>query len=80
MDDIPYNFIKKPSLSDKFNFIRRAYHKDLNYFDFGQFLTSSVDEMLDNWFESDILKASLATKWVRFGALSCLSGHICNDL
>lgn len=33
----------------------------MDYFEFGKFVTSSVKEMLDTWFESDILKATLAT-------------------
>ena len=61
MDDLPINSIQSPSLIDKLSFIKRSYSPQIDYFDFGRFLTSSVEEMLDNWFESDILKASLAT-------------------
>lgn len=46
---------------DKVKFLDRAYLPGLDYFEFGKFVTSSVREMLDNWFESDILKATLAT-------------------
>lgn len=46
---------------DKLNLLKNLYQPDIDYFDFGRFLTCSVEEMLDNWFESDILKASLAT-------------------
>ena len=53
--------MRTPSVMDKMSFLKRAYSPDIDYFDFGRFLTSSVEEMLDNWFESDILKASLAT-------------------
>lgn len=61
LDNIPINYIEKPTLADKLSFVKRAYSPEIDYFDFGRFLTSSVEEMLDNWFESDILKASLAT-------------------
>ena len=33
----------------------------MDYFDFGRFVTTSIREMLENWFESEILKATLAT-------------------
>ena len=61
LDDIPINSIPNPSITDKLAFFKRSYSSEIDYFDFGRFLTSSVEEMLDNWFESDILKASLAT-------------------
>jgi phytoene dehydrogenase-like protein len=46
----------------------------MNYFDFGKFITSSVEESLDTWFESDILKASLATDGI-IGENLCISNH-----
>lgn len=61
IDNIPYNSLHNPSVADKFNLLKNSFQPDIDYFDFGRFLTCSVEEMLDNWFESDILKASLAT-------------------
>jgi phytoene dehydrogenase-like protein len=61
LEHLPYNYLSNPSLADKINFLQRAYQPGLDYFEFGKFVTSSVREMLDNWFESDILKATLAT-------------------
>lgn len=46
---------------DKISFLQKMYEPNLNYFNFGKFITSSVDEFLNSWFESDILKATLAT-------------------
>ena len=61
LDDIPYNYLQQPSLKDKIDFAKRSYQPGMDYFDFGRFVTCSVSEMLDNWFESDIVKATLAT-------------------
>ena len=61
LEHLPYNYLSNPSFADKINFLQRSYQPGLDYFEFGKFVTSSVRDMLDNWFESDILKATLAT-------------------
>jgi len=50
VDSIPYNSLKSPSIMDKLNFLKNSYQTGIDYFDFGRFLTCSVEEMLDNWF------------------------------
>lgn len=42
VDSIPYNSLNNPSLKDKVNFLANSYQKNLDYFDFGRFLTCSV--------------------------------------
>ena len=43
VDNIPYNYLQKPTFFDKINFLKKSYQKDLDYFDFGKFLTCSVE-------------------------------------
>ncbi len=59
---------------DKLGFLKRVFDPSLNYFDFGKFITSSVDEFLNSWFESDILKATLATDGI-IGENLCITNH-----
>jgi phytoene dehydrogenase-like protein len=61
-------------LADKIGFLQRGFDPTLNYFNFGKFITSSVEEFLDSWFESDILKATLATDGI-IGENLSISSH-----
>ncbi len=50
IDHIPFNYLKSPDFMDKISFLQRMYEPNLNYFNFGKFITSSVDEFLNSWF------------------------------
>lgn len=42
VENIPYNSLKDPSLTDKINFLKNSYQSGIDYFEFGRFLTCSV--------------------------------------
>ena len=61
IESIPYNFIENPSWKDRFSFAKSLILKGVKPFDLSNFVTSSVENILNKWFESEILKATLAT-------------------
>ena len=61
IESIPYNFIENPTLKDRFLFVKSLILRGVKPFDLSNFVTSSVENVLNKWFESDILKATLAT-------------------
>lgn len=61
VDNVPYNYIEKPTLTDKYQFLKNLIPRNLDVFKTSKFITSSVEANLNDWFESEILKGTLAT-------------------
>jgi phytoene dehydrogenase-like protein len=50
LDHLPINYVENPKLGDFTQFLKNSFLEDYDYFNFGKFVTCSVEEMLDNWF------------------------------
>ena len=61
VDSMPYNYIQNPTIGDKYQFLKNMLPRNLDVFKTTKFITSSVEANLNDWFESDILKGTLAT-------------------
>lgn len=61
VDSMPYNYLEKPTLGDRYQFLKNMIPRNLDIFKTTKFITSSVEANLNDWFDSDILKGTLAT-------------------
>jgi len=64
IDNMPYNYLQNPGVGDKYRFLKNMIPHNLDIFKTTKFITSSVEATLNDWFESEILKATLATDGV----------------
>lgn len=47
---LPYNYIQKPTLKDKYLFLKSLIMRGIHPFDLSKFVTSSVENVLNKWF------------------------------